>query len=240
MRNLFCHCILLGIAASLKAQSTDSAASALSPWQRVQIQRSAVALSTASRVSVIEEDFTTSQHHWPTGEINDFDYKIVKGGYTIRRTGKRDGKSGRTFITLPDSLNLNQASTFIIEVDMVVPKGTVPEGGLLVGARDKANYMLFALTGPADFMVKRVVEGNAGPAYRSGKFVSIAETDSSEVTSHTLRVAGHDGQLFFAIDGQETPGDAIAFRKLPGNGIGFISAADTTTFQNLRITVGMP
>lgn len=158
----------------------------------------------------------------------------------MRRVGKQDGKSGRTFIDLPDSLDLNRAGTFVIEVELVTPGGSAPEGGLMLGVRDEANYNLFVLRNRTQFMLKRVDNGAASATYLPGVYKPVGKAVFVNAERNTLRIEKHDGKLFFAINGQDIPGGPTTFRTFKGNGIGFISSADAVTFQNLHITVGLP
>ncbi len=233
VQTLVCYWFLVGAFTDLRAQYPDSAASTISSWQRVRIQRSGVSATAVSQWIQVNESFADNRHHWPTGQVGEFTYAITPGGYSMRRTGKRDRKSGRAFINLPDSLNLNHAGTFVIEVDMVVPKGIPLEAGVLLGVGG-TSYTLFVLRGRTEFMAKRVTNDTEEP----GGYRSVGNAITVDAERNTLRVEQHDGKLFFAINGQDVPGDAMPFRKFSGNGIGFISAADAVTFQNLRITIG--
>lgn len=218
----------------VRAQERDSVATAASPWALIRIQPSAVSADVVSRLVKFDESFADNRHKWPTGVFGRFTYALTDGGYSIQRTGKRGAKSGRASIQLPDSLNLNRATTFVIEVDMISAKDVSPEGGLMIGAGEKTGYNLFVIRGQTEFMALRVTNSSTvAPDYRS-----VGEAITIQPERNTLRVEKHDGKLFFNINGQDVPGEPTPFRPFKGNGIGFVSLADAIIFQNLRVTVG--
>ncbi len=183
------------------------------------------------------ESFTTNRRGWQTGQAGNFVYELADSSYRIRRTGTRSLTSARSFIALPDSLNLNRATAFIIDVEMRIPTGTMPESGLMLGVSDDANYTLVVLSSPTDCRLTRVVNGSASSVSLSGGRSGAATPSLVVGERNQLRVEKHDGKLFITVNGQALSGSSMTFRPLPGNGIGFVSSADAVTFKNLRVRV---
>ena len=210
----------------------DSTLWASSAWQYVQLQRHLVGAST-----VLAESFTTNQRGWQTGQVGNYTYELTDSSYRIRRSGPRSLVSARSFIQLPDSLNLNRAAAFVVDVDMLVPKGVLPESGLLLGVSDDANYTVLAVQGQTDCLFTRVVNGSVSSVNLSGRRAATEKSPWMNREQNHLRVEKHDGKLFVTINGQELPGGTAVFRPFRGNGIGFVSSAEAVTFKNLRVRV---
>ncbi len=183
------------------------------------------------------DSFATNQHGWQTGQAGNYTYELADSAYTIRRTGPRSLASARSYLQLPDSLNLNRATSFLIEADMIAPKGTVPEGGLMLGASDDTNYTLIVLTGPTACMLTRVVDGVSRSTILSRHRTVTDRTLVADSGRNRLQVEKRNGKLFVSVNGHELSGKPLLFSSFQGNGIGFVSSADTVTFQHLRVRV---
>ncbi len=182
------------------------------------------------------ELFADNQRNWPSGKIGPFEYEVAHSAYFVRRIGSRDGQLGHAYIELPGEIDLNGASSFRVEVEMVVPKTVRIRSGLMLGVGNGQHYTAFLIRGTDSVLFKNVDGETAETALLSDSR-RVNKSIRIDAQSNTLRVEKRNGQLFFAINGQNLLGSPVAFRPFAGNGIGFVSAAETVKFVNLRVVV---
>ncbi|MBO0948214.1 LamG-like jellyroll fold domain-containing protein [Fibrella forsythiae] len=200
--------------------------------------RSATALATnksaASRAFL--ETFADNHNGWLTGKRNGFDLEIAKDSYYIRKQKTDSNRPGRSYIKLPDDLNLNKSDTFTVSVEMVIPPNVEPDGGLLIGVKDTSNYCQFRVIGTSKVALYTRVNGTAQANYMVGKPTAAKVTISP--TRNTLTVRRTGNELHFYINGREVEDSPHPYRPFKGNGVGFISFAEAVKYQYLTVQLG--
>ncbi len=195
--------------------------------------------ATASAKPVLRtflETFADNHNGWLTGKRNGFDLEIAKDSYYIRRQKNNRDRPGRTYIKLPNELNLNQANTFTVSVEMITPPNIELDGGLLIGVKDTSNYCQFRVISTSKVALYSRVNGVAQANYMMGKPTVAKVPISPERNTLTIRRTGE--QLHFYINGQEVEDSPHPFRPFKGNGIGFITYAEAIKFQYLTVQLG--
>ncbi|MEZ0542990.1 hypothetical protein [Fibrella arboris] len=181
------------------------------------------------------ETFADNHNGWLTGKRNGFDLEIAKDSYYIRKQ-KSDNRPGRTYIKLPDDLNLNRADTFTVSVEMIIPPTVEADGGLLIGVKDTSNYCQFRVIGTSKVALYTRVNGVAQPNYMMGKPTAAKVAISSTRNTLTIRRTGE--QLHFFLNGKEVEDSPHPYRPFKGNGVGFINFAEAVKFQYLTVQLG--
>ncbi|MBO0933512.1 hypothetical protein [Fibrella aquatilis] len=182
------------------------------------------------------ETFADNHNGWLVGKRNGFVLEVAKDSYYIRKEKADITRPGRSYIKLPDDLNLNKADTFTVSVEMVVPANSEPDGGLLIGVKDTSNYCQFRLIGTQKVSLYTRVNGTAMATYMPGKPTNAKVPIDPVRNTLTIRRTGDD--LHFFINGKEVEDSPHSFRNFKGNGVGFISFTDATKFQYLTVQVG--
>lgn len=187
------------------------------------------------------ETFADNRNGWLTGRRNGFDLEIADdNSYYIR--SQRSGGSqslarpGRSYIKLPETLNLNRADTFTVSVEMVMPPGVSPDAGLLIGVKDTSNYCQFRLLDKNKVALYTRINGVSQPNYMTGKPTLAKVSIDGKRNTLTIRRTGE--QLHFYINGREVEDSPHPYRPFRGNGVGFISYANAVKFQYLTVQVG--
>ena len=182
------------------------------------------------------EPFAANTNRWLIGKRNGFELEIAKDSYYIRREADAPVRPGRSYIKLPDGLNLNKADTFTVSVEMSFPAGVEADGGLLVGVKDTSNYCQFRLLGTSKVVLYTRVNGQAQASYMSGK--PTAAKVAISPTRNTLTIRRTGSQLHFYVNGNEVEDSPHPFKPFKGNGVGFITFAEAAKFQYLTVQVG--
>ena len=182
------------------------------------------------------ETFADNTNGWLIGKRNGFDLEIAKDSYYIRRQDDKNTRPGRSYIKLPNDLNLNKIDTFTISVEMVIPPNVEPDGGLLIGVKDTSNYCQFRIIGTSKVALYTCVNGMAKANYMAGK-PTAAKVPISP-TRNTLTIRRTGAQLHFYINGKEVEDSPHPYQPFKGNGIGFISFAEAVKFQYLTVQPG--
>ena len=226
--------MLAGSCSVALAQSVkhDSASSASSGWQYVQLQRNLV-----SAPVVFTELFTTNGRAGQRVRWGSYTCEVADSSYRIRRTGTRGLASARPFISLPDSLNLNRAAAFVIDVEMFVPNGVLPESGLLFGAGDNANYALTALRGQADCVFTQVVNGSASSVNLSKRRSVVASVLVKNAFWNRLRVEKRGDKLFVTINGDPVASGPVAFGPSGAMALALSPQPTMLRFRHLSVRV---
>jgi hypothetical protein len=182
------------------------------------------------------ESFSDNRNGWLTGKRNGFELEVAKDSYHIRRLKASNSRPGRTYIKLPSAINLNQADTFTVSVEMVIPPNTEIDGGLLIGVKDTSNYCQFRVISTSKVALYTRVNGVAQANYMMGK-PTVAKVPIS-TTRNTLTIRRTGEQLHFYINGKEVEDSPHPFRPFKGNGVGFISFTEAVKFQYLTVQMG--
>ena len=192
--------------------------------------------SAKERTTSFLETFADNHNGWLVGKRNGFSLEVAKDSYYIRKEKPDLARPGRSYIKLPDDLNLNKADTFTVSVEMVVPANVEPDGGLLIGVKDTSNYCQFRLIGTSKVSLYTRVNGTAMATYMPGKPTNAKVPIDPVRNTLTIRRTGED--LHFFINGKEVEDSPHSFRNFKGNGVGFISFTEATKFQYLTVQVG--
>ncbi|CCG99878.1 hypothetical protein FAES_1869 [Fibrella aestuarina BUZ 2] len=188
------------------------------------------------------ETFADNHNGWLTGRRNGFELELADdNSYYIRSqrpvdNGQSLARPGRSYIKLPDNLNLNRADTFTVSVEMVMPPGIAPDAGLLIGVKDTSNYCQFRLLDKNKVALYTRVNGTSQAGYMAGK-PTLAKVPI-DVKRNTLTIRRTGDQLHFYINGREVEDSPHPYRPFKGNGIGFISYANAVKFQYLTVQLG--
>ena len=186
--------------------------------------------------------FADNRNGWLTGKRNGFELEIADdNSYYIRSTrpveaGRSLPRPGRSYIKLPDNLNLNKADTFTVSVEMVMPPGVAPDGGLLIGVKDTSNYCQFRLLDKAKVALYTRIDGISQPSYMTGKPTLAKVPIDAKRNTLTIRRTGPE--LHFFINGKEVEDSPHPYRPFKGNGVGFITYANAVKFQYLTVQMG--
>ncbi len=184
------------------------------------------------------ERFDDNHNFWSDGTIDGYTYELAPfyNSYFIRReAGKRSSKPGLTFVALPADIDLNRAESFTLSVDIIVPKDSPFDGGLMFGALNDKNYCHFQLRGEKEASIKWVVNGGNMASYMPGTYLPTGKL--IQPLRNTLRVVKEKDQLHFFINDRELQESPYDFRQFRGNKVGFISSGDAVKFQNLTVVV---
>ena len=182
------------------------------------------------------ETFADNHNGWLTGKRNGFDLDVTKDSYSIRKQKSNVSRPGRSYIKLPETLNLNRADTFTVSVEMVVPSNVELDGGLLIGVKDTSNYCQFRVISTSKVALYTRVNGVAQSNYMMGKPTAAKVPISPTRNTLTIRRTGE--QLHFYINGQEVEDSPHPYRPFKGNGVGCISFAEAVQFQYLTVQLG--
>lgn len=182
------------------------------------------------------ETFADNRNGWLTGKRNGFDLEVAKDSYYIRKQKESTTRPGRSYIKLPDELNLNKADTFTVSVEMVIPPNIEPDGGLLIGVKDTSNYCQFRVIGTSKVALYSRVNGVAQANYMMGKPTAAKVTILP--TRNTLTIRRTGDELHFYVNGKEVEDSPHPYRPFKGNGVGFISFAEAIKFQYLTVQIG--
>lgn len=207
-------------------------------------ERPATARPTARKVPARSflETFADNRNGWLTGRRNGFELEIAEdNSYYIRSARPPEAsrslpRPGRSYIKLPDNLNLNRADTFTVSVEMVTPPGVSPDGGLLIGVKDTSNYCQFRLLDKAKVALYTRIDGVSQPSYMTGKPTLAKVPIDPKRNTLTIRRTGPE--LHFFINGREVEDSPHPYRPFKGNGVGFITYANAVKFQYLTVQVG--
>ncbi|MGA0559178.1 hypothetical protein ACO2Q8_21145 [Larkinella sp. VNQ87] len=213
------------------AQAQVGVYSASSAWVPVKIKSKKTA-PTASRE--FHDDFSDNRNRWRIGQRGAYSFDIARNSYRVHKQAASATNSAFSFIPLPTSLNLNKVDTFMVQVDVAGPTGIIPDAGLLVGVKDSLNYCHFRINNKNQVSVKYVINGLSYTIYMRGEYVPAGIPLSTARNTLTVRKKGD--QIHFYLNGREIPTSPYQFRQYQGNGIGFVSTTDGTTFQNLTVT----
>ena len=182
------------------------------------------------------ETFADNRNGWLVGKRRGFVLEVAKDSYYIRKEDPGVTRPGRSYIKLPDDLNLNKADTFTVSVEMVVPANVQPDGGLLIGVKDTSNYCQFRLIGTTKVSLYTRVNGTAMATYMPGKPTNAKVPVDPVRNTLTIRRTGDE--LHFYVNGKEVEDSPHPFRNFKGNSVGFISFTEATKFQYLTVQVG--
>ncbi|MBO0935013.1 hypothetical protein J2I47_00500 [Fibrella sp. HMF5335] len=191
---------------------------------------------TREKTTSFLETFADNHNGWLVGKRNGFVLEVAKDSYYIRKEKPALTRPGRSYIKLPNDLNLNKADTFTVSVEMVVPVGSQPDGGLLIGVKDTNNYCQFRLIGTQKVSLYTRVNGTAMASYMPGKPTNAKVPIDPVRNTLTIRRTGDD--LHFYVNGKEVEDSPHPYRNFKGNSVGFISFTDATKFQYLTVQVG--
>ena len=191
----------------------------------------------AGRASVktFTDAFQRNERGWLTGKRKGYEFEISGGSYYIRRLPGAAQESGRCYINLPATLNLNTAQSFTISVEMTTAPGQAPQGGLLLGVQNVDNLVQFALADQQQVVVRSLSAGQSQGEYMSGKRLPAGVPINPD--QNKLTVTKEADKLFFYVNGQEISGSPYAFKPFKGNGIGFIAGETDIKLQNLVVLV---
>ena len=192
--------------------------------------------SATAKTNSFLETFADNHNGWLVGKRNGFVLEVAKDSYYIRKEKPDISRPGRSYIKLPDDLNLNKADTFTVSVEMVVPANVEPDGGLLIGVKDTSNYCQFRLIGTSKVSLYTRVNGTAMATYMPGKPTNAKVPIDAVRNTLTIRRTGDD--LHFYVNGKEVEDSPHIFKNFKGNGVGFISFTEATKFQYLTVQVG--
>ncbi|MBC7571679.1 MAG: hypothetical protein H7319_18410 [Spirosoma sp.] len=181
------------------------------------------------------DTFTRNEHGWLTGKRKGYEFEIINDSYYIRRLSGAAQESGRCYIDLPATLNLNTAQSFTISVEMTTAPGQTPQGGLLLGVQNVDNLVQFALADQQQVVVRSLNAGRSQADYMSGKRTPAGVPINPD--RNKLTVTKQADKLFFYLNGQEIAGSPYEFKPFKGNGIGFIAGETDIKLQNLVVQV---
>ncbi|MEZ0611533.1 hypothetical protein ACAW74_23680 [Fibrella sp. WM1] len=210
------------------------------PAERTPLPKPSAAPKGTSRSFL--ETFADNHNGWLTGRRNGFELELADdNSYYIRSqrpvdNGQSLARPGRSYIKLPDNLNLNRADTFTVSVEMVMPPGIAPDAGLLIGVKDTSNYCQFRLLDKNKVALYTRVNGTSQAGYMAGK-PTLAKVPI-DVKRNTLTIRRTGDQLHFYINGREVEDSPHPFKPFKGNGVGFISYANAVKFQYLTVQLG--
>jgi hypothetical protein len=137
-------------------------------------------------------------------------------------------------VSLPAGMDLTRAESFTISVDMIVPKTSPFDAGLVFGALDERNYCHFLLKGTTEVSIKSVFNGSPLAKYMPGQPVETGVV--AQPLRNTLTVTKENNKLHFYVNGQEVQTSPYEFRSFRGNKIGLVSGGEAVKFQNLTVT----
>lgn len=181
------------------------------------------------------DTFTRNEHGWLTGKRKGYEFEIANGSYYIRRLPGADQESGRCYVNLPATLNLNTAQSFTISVEITTAPGQTPQGGLLLGVQNVENLVQFALADQQQVVIRSLAGGRSQTDYLPGKRMAAGVPINPD--RNQLTVTKQGDKLFFSVNGQEISGGPYPFRPFKGNAIGFIAGETDIKLQNLTVQV---
>ncbi|GAB3908396.1 hypothetical protein GCM10028803_43940 [Larkinella knui] len=227
--------LILGILFGLlhESQAQVGVYSASGSWVHVKIK--AKTPGTATNRS-FTEDFSDNRNRWLIGRRGAYAFDMSQNTYRIYKQASDSPASAFSYISIPTALNLNKVDTFMVQVELAGPSGIIPDAGLLIGVKDSLNYCHFRINNKNQVSVKYVINGLSYTIYMRGDYVPAGIPLSA--TKNTLTVRRKGEQIHFYLNGREIPTSPYQFRQYQGNGIGFVSTTDGTTFRNLTVSVG--
>ena len=188
-----------------------------------------------SAVKPFTDTFRRNEHGWLTGKRKGYEFEIADGSYYIRRMPSAAQESGRCYVNLPATMNLNTAQSFTISVEMTTAPGQTPQGGLLLGVQNVDNLVQFALADQQQVVIRSLSAGQSQPGYMAGKRTPAGVPINPD--QNKLTVTKQADKLFFFVNGQEIAGSPYAFKPFKGNGVGFIAGETDIKLQNLSVMV---
>ncbi|GAB3917143.1 hypothetical protein [Larkinella terrae] len=226
--------ILLGVLLSLisKSQAQVGVYSASGSWVHVKIKPKLSAASTR----LLTDDFSDNHNRWRIGQRGAYLFDLYQNSYRVRKQATESQSTAFSYIPMPPAINLNKVDTFMVQVDLAGPSGIIPDAGLLLGVKDSLNYCHFRINNKNQVSVKYVINGLSYTIYMRGDYVPAGIPLSA--TKNTLTVRKKGDQIHFYLNGREIPTSPYQFRQYQGNGIGFVSTTDGTTFRNLTVSAG--
>ena len=186
-----------------------------------------------SSEKLFTDTFLRNEHGWLTGKRKGYEFEIADGSYYIRRLPSAGQESGRCYVNLPATLNLNTAQSFTISVEMTTAPGQSPQGGLLLGVQNVDNLVQFALADQRQVVVRSLSGGKSQAEYMPGKRTPAGVSINPD--RNKLTVTKQTDKLFFYVNGQEISGSPYEFQPFKGNGIGFIAGETDIKLQNLMV-----
>jgi hypothetical protein len=231
-----------GTVTKTKPKSTSATVTTTKPKPTTAVAATPKSSNKPTPTKTFLETFTDNRNGWLVGRRNGFELEIANdNSYYIRsQRPVEDGKSlprpGRSYIKLPENLNLNRADTFTVSVEIVMPPGIEPDAGLLIGVKDTSNYCQFRLLDRTKVALYTRVDGMSQATYMTGKPTTAKVPIDAKRNTLTIRRTGNE--LHFYINGKEVEDSPHPFRPFRGNGIGFISYANAVKFQYLTVQVG--
>lgn len=188
-----------------------------------------------SGAKTFTDTFTRNEHGWLTGKRKGYEFEIANGSYYIRRLPGATQESGRCYVNLPATVNLNTAQSFTISVEMTTAPGQTPQGGLLLGVQNVENLAQFALADQQQVVIRSLAGGRSQTDYLPGKRMAAGVPINPD--RNQLTVTKQGDKLFFSVNGQEISGSPYEFRPFKGNAIGFIAGETDIKLQNLTVQV---
>ncbi|MFC5411188.1 hypothetical protein ACFPMF_17840 [Larkinella bovis] len=225
--------ILLGLVTQSPAQVGVYSASG--SWVHVKIKPKNPADASGRLFS---DDFRDNRNRWRIGQRGAYSFDMAQNAYRVHKQASNTQTSAFSFIPIPTGINLNKVDTFMVQVEIGGPGGIIPDAGLLIGVRDSLNYCHFRINNKNQVSVKYVINGLSYTIYMRGDYVPAGIPLSTSQNTLTVRKKGE--QIHFYLNGREIPTSPYQFRQYQGNGIGFVSNTDGTTFRNLTVSAGAP
>jgi hypothetical protein len=233
MRFLVFMFLLVGYQSGF-AQRKGSTSSASSSWTRIRAAKPAASPSSPKSGFSFTDTFLDNQNQWKSGDYGAYAYEVGGNSYQFRKRMNAE-EPALSYIPLPTVISLNQAKTFVIQVNVFTDPGVVPDAGLLLGVKDTLNYTQFRLTSRREVVIKALINNTTYANYMPGEAIDMGGFIQSG--HNTLRLEKREERLHFYINGKEVESSPYPFRPFSGEGIGFISSGAWTAFRNLSVIV---
>ncbi|MCR5888715.1 OmpA family protein [Hymenobacter sp. J193] len=172
---------------------------------------------------ILEEDFQDNRRNWPTGVINNAEYKVRRGEYVAKARGNENNTSV-ALLFIPE---LEKSQNFIIEAEL----STTSAGCLAWGSGSRDNMRLFGTMSEHRFAVC---------GWRAGKFFS-ANGDNAysaavgrQTSWHTMRIECRGQQVQYFVNGTRVWEQQLT--RMLGHGVGLeTNLGAEASLRRLRI-----
>ncbi|GAB3695191.1 hypothetical protein GCM10027592_16970 [Spirosoma flavus] len=212
---------------------TEVASTSPAPVAETRPETNVTSPSKVTFKTTFLESFADNQNKWLVGQTGGYEFEVAKDSYFIRKTSASTSRAAYGYINLPSTIDLNKAETFTVTVDMTVPPGIQPNAGLVIGVNDEDNLCEFRVADRQKVIVKLLRNGIPSPTYMPGK-PTVARVPINQETN-TLMIQKRNKKLYFFVNNREVVNSPYDFKPFAGNKIGFVSAAQTVKFQNLKV-----
>ncbi|MBG8552816.1 OmpA family protein [Hymenobacter guriensis] len=172
---------------------------------------------------ILEEDFQDNHRNWPTGLINNAEYKVRRGEYVAKARGNENNTSV-ALLFIPE---LEKSQNFIIEAEL----STTSAGCLAWGSGSRDNMRLFGTMSEHRFAVC---------GWRGGKFFSTNGDNAysaavgRQTSWHTMRIECRGPQVQYFVNGTRVWEQQLT--RMLGHGLGLeTNLGAEASLRHLRV-----